>query len=86
MELLDILKAAPYRILVFCDDLSFDHDDTAYKSLKAVLVIVIMEALLSEAEIRACVRLLGRLKTRLQPLADPLAAESRVPPRLVAAE
>ena len=40
----------------------------------------------SEAEIRACVRLLGRLKTRLQPLADPLAAESRVPPRLVAAE
>ena len=40
----------------------------------------------SEAEIRACVRLLGRLKTRLQPLADPLAAETRVPPRLVAAE
>jgi uncharacterized protein len=35
--LLDILKAAPYRILVFCDDLSFDHDDTAYKSLKAAL-------------------------------------------------
>ncbi|MDH4442482.1 MAG: ATP-binding protein [Rhizobium sp.] len=35
--LLDILKVAPYRILVFCDDLSFDHDDTAYKSLKAAL-------------------------------------------------
>ncbi|KQW27478.1 AAA family ATPase [Rhizobium sp. Root274] len=35
--LLEILKAAPHRILVFCDDLSFDHDDTAYKSLKAAL-------------------------------------------------
>ncbi|MDI7863925.1 ATP-binding protein [Rhizobiaceae bacterium n13] len=35
--LLDILKAAPHRIIVFCDDLSFDHDDTAYKSLKAAL-------------------------------------------------
>ncbi|MBA2127540.1 AAA family ATPase [Hyphomicrobium methylovorum] len=31
------LKAAPYRFIVFCDDLSFDHDDTSYKSLKAVL-------------------------------------------------
>ncbi|KQM34957.1 AAA family ATPase [Rhizobium sp. Leaf68] len=35
--LLDILKAAPNRIILFCDDLSFDHDDTAYKSLKAAL-------------------------------------------------
>ncbi|MDL2406642.1 ATP-binding protein [Rhizobium calliandrae] len=35
--LLDILKDAPHRIIVFCDDLSFDHDDTAYKSLKAAL-------------------------------------------------
>jgi uncharacterized protein len=35
--LLDIIKDAPYRIVVFCDDLSFDHDDTAYKSLKAAL-------------------------------------------------
>lgn len=35
--LLDILKAAPHRIILFCDDLSFDHDDTAYKSLKAAL-------------------------------------------------
>jgi uncharacterized protein len=26
-----------YRILLFCDDLSFDHDDTDYKSLKAAL-------------------------------------------------
>lgn len=35
--LLDILKASSHRIIVFCDDLSFDHDDTAYKSLKAAL-------------------------------------------------
>jgi predicted AAA+ superfamily ATPase len=31
------LKVSPYRFIVFCDDLSFDHDDTSYKSLKAVL-------------------------------------------------
>jgi hypothetical protein len=35
--LLDIIKDASHRIVVFCDDLSFDHDDTAYKSLKAAL-------------------------------------------------
>ncbi|EJL58021.1 MULTISPECIES: ATP-binding protein [unclassified Rhizobium] len=35
--LLDLLKDAPLRVIVFCDDLSFDHDDTAYKSLKAAL-------------------------------------------------
>jgi len=35
--LLDILKASDQRVIVFCDDLSFDHDDTAYKSLKAAL-------------------------------------------------
>jgi predicted AAA+ superfamily ATPase len=29
--------AAPLRFIVFCDDLSFDHDDASYKSLKAVL-------------------------------------------------
>ncbi len=34
---LAILKAAPFRFIVFSDDLSFDHDDTSYKSLKAVL-------------------------------------------------
>ena len=27
----------PSRFIVFCDDLSFDKDDTSYKSLKAVL-------------------------------------------------
>lgn len=36
-NLLDLLKDTPYRVIVFCDDLSFDHDDTAYKSLKAAL-------------------------------------------------
>lgn len=30
-------SADPYRFIVFCDDLSFDADDTSYKSLKAVL-------------------------------------------------
>ncbi len=31
------LRASPHRAIVFCDDLSFDKDDTSYKSLKAVL-------------------------------------------------
>ncbi|MDN5927677.1 MAG: ATP-binding protein [Hyphomicrobiales bacterium] len=35
--LLAILKKAPLRFILFCDDLSFDHDDTSYKSLKAAL-------------------------------------------------
>ncbi|PDT80809.1 ATP-binding protein [Sinorhizobium sp. BJ1] len=35
--LMDILRQAPMPVIVFCDDLSFDHDDTSYKSLKAVL-------------------------------------------------
>jgi hypothetical protein len=30
-------RAADRRFLLFCDDLSFSHDDAAYKSLKAVL-------------------------------------------------
>jgi len=36
-KLMGILKAAPFRFILFCDDLSFDHDDTSYKSLKAAL-------------------------------------------------
>ena len=36
-QLLGLVAAAPYRFLVFCDDLSFDAGDTSYKSLKAVL-------------------------------------------------
>jgi uncharacterized protein len=35
--LMALLRGAPFRFLVFCDDLSFDADDTSYKSLKAVL-------------------------------------------------
>ena len=31
------LRASKHRFIVFCDDLSFDKDDTSYKSLKAVL-------------------------------------------------
>ena len=36
-RLLAFLRGAPYRFLLFCDDLSFSHDDQHYKSLKAVL-------------------------------------------------
>ena len=37
-RLLDLLRAAPdTRFLLYCDDLSFSHDDQHYKSLKAVL-------------------------------------------------
>ena len=36
-RLLNQLRAEPHRFILFCDDLSFDHDDAAYKSLKAVL-------------------------------------------------
>ena len=36
-QLLNQLREAPHRFILFCDDLSFDHDDAAYKSLKAVL-------------------------------------------------
>lgn len=36
-RLLTHLRAAPYRFVLFCDDLSFSHDDQHYKSLKAVL-------------------------------------------------
>ena len=36
-RLLAHLRAAPDRFLLFCDDLSFSHDDQHYKSLKAVL-------------------------------------------------
>lgn len=34
---LTAMRASPHRFIVFCDDLSFDKDDTSYKSLKAVL-------------------------------------------------
>jgi len=35
--LMSMLRDAPHRFIVFCDDLSFEHEDTSYKSLKAVL-------------------------------------------------
>jgi uncharacterized protein len=35
--LLRILRGSKRRTLLFCDDLSFDKDDTSYKSLKAAL-------------------------------------------------
>lgn len=31
------IRASEHRFIIFCDDLSFDADDTSYKSLKAVL-------------------------------------------------
>jgi predicted AAA+ superfamily ATPase len=36
--LMAVVRAAPrFRFIVFCDDLSFDAEDTSYKSLKAAL-------------------------------------------------
>jgi predicted AAA+ superfamily ATPase len=34
---LNLLRGAQERFIMFCDDLSFGHDDAHYKSLKAVL-------------------------------------------------
>jgi hypothetical protein len=36
-NLLTLLRGTTRRCLLFCDDLSFDNEDTSYKSLKAVL-------------------------------------------------
>ena len=36
-RLLGLLRRSEHRFLLFCDDLSFSHDDQHYKSLKAVL-------------------------------------------------
>jgi predicted AAA+ superfamily ATPase len=35
--LMGLLRPSPFHFIVFCDDLSFDGNDTSYKSLKAVL-------------------------------------------------
>lgn len=35
--LLSLLAASKRRFILFCDDLSFDKDDTSYKALKAIL-------------------------------------------------
>jgi predicted AAA+ superfamily ATPase len=36
-RLMRLIAAEPVRCIVFCDDLSFDKDETSYKSLKAIL-------------------------------------------------
>jgi len=36
-RLMNLLRGSQHRFLLFCDDLSFSHDDEHYKSLKAVL-------------------------------------------------
>jgi predicted AAA+ superfamily ATPase len=36
-QLMALMRDAPYRFILFCDDLSFEAEDTSYKSLKAVL-------------------------------------------------
>ncbi|WP_460274551.1 ATP-binding protein [Celeribacter sp. ULVN23_4] len=36
-RLLNLLRGSKHRFVLFCDDLSFSHDDEHYKSLKAVL-------------------------------------------------
>ncbi len=36
-ELMALVRGAPYSFIVFCDDLSFEWEDTSYKSLKAML-------------------------------------------------
>ena len=36
-DLMAIIRGSKYRFIIFCDDLSFDAEDTTYKSLKALL-------------------------------------------------
>ena len=36
-DLMSMLRNTPQRFIVFCDDLSFDAEDTSYKSLKTML-------------------------------------------------
>jgi predicted AAA+ superfamily ATPase len=36
-DLMALMRGASYRFIVFCDDLSFEWEDTSYKSLKAML-------------------------------------------------
>lgn len=35
--LMNLIRNAPFRFILFCDDLSFDAGENAYKSLKAIL-------------------------------------------------
>ncbi len=36
-EVVALLRGQPYRFLLFCDDLSFDHQESSYRELKAAL-------------------------------------------------
>jgi uncharacterized protein len=36
-QLMELLRHVPQRFIVFCDDLSFEVEDTSYKSLKTML-------------------------------------------------
>ncbi len=36
-DIVDLVQAAPYRFIIFCDDLSFDAEEPGYKALKVVL-------------------------------------------------
>jgi len=36
-DLMTLTRGSPFRFIVFCDDLSFDAEDTTYKALKATL-------------------------------------------------
>ena len=36
-DLMALMRGIAYRFIVFCDDLSFETEDTSYKSLKAML-------------------------------------------------
>ncbi|NIO39894.1 MAG: DUF815 domain-containing protein [Burkholderiales bacterium] len=36
-DIVDMVAPAPYRFIIFCDDLSFDAEEPGYKALKVVL-------------------------------------------------
>lgn len=36
-EIMDSLRVEPYRFILFCDDLSFENEDSSYKGLKSIL-------------------------------------------------
>jgi predicted AAA+ superfamily ATPase len=36
-DIVDMVAGAPFKFLLFCDDLSFDADEPGYKALKAIL-------------------------------------------------
>ena len=36
-DIVDMVAPAPYRFIIFCDDLSFDAEEAGYKALKVVL-------------------------------------------------